>query len=151
MECSHHFISFSVFGVSISINCLFVQAQTQFILLTLTSYYMKYKSRDQTSHRETLKYVSRSPQGLFFVVVCTKKILRCPFRVFHIPHQVQKDSGSTLRCTLRIFPALAFTADFPPVAPEFHQRTHRVRLRNLGTTDKKSSRKIKYKKIPGVH
>ena len=24
-------------------------------------YYMKYKSRDQTSHRETLKYVSRSP------------------------------------------------------------------------------------------
>ena len=58
-----------------------------------------------------------------------KKILRCPFRVFHIPHQVQKDSGSTLRCTLRIFPALAFTADFPPVAPEFHQRTHRVRLR----------------------
>ena len=47
--------------------------------------------------------------------------------------------------------ALAFAADFPPVAPEFHQRTHRVRLRNLGTTDKKSSRKIKYKKIPGVH
>ena len=38
MACSHHFISFSVFGVSISINCLFVRAQTQFILLTLTSY-----------------------------------------------------------------------------------------------------------------
>ena len=33
--------------------------------------------------------------------------------------------------------ALAFTADFPPTAPKFHQRTHRVRLRNLGTTDKK--------------
>ena len=33
--------------------------------------------------------------------------------------------------------ALAFAADFPPVAPGFHQRTHRVRLRNLGTTDKK--------------
>ena len=42
-------------------------------------------------------------------------------------------------------------ADFPPVAPEFHQRTHRVRLKNLGTTDKKSSHKIKHKKIPRVH
>ena len=50
-----------------------------------------------------------------------------------------------------IVSALAFADDFPPVAPEFHQRTHRVRLRNLGTTDKKSSRKIKYKKIPRVH
>ena len=39
LACSHHFISFSVFGVSISINCLFVRAQTQFILLTLTSSY----------------------------------------------------------------------------------------------------------------
>ena len=38
----------------------------------------------------------------------------------------------------------AFVADFLPVAPEFHQRTHRVRLRNLGTTDKKSSHKIKH-------
>ena len=37
MVYSHHFIPFSLFGVSISINCLFVQAQTQFILLTLTS------------------------------------------------------------------------------------------------------------------
>ncbi len=36
----------------------------------------------------------------------------------------------------RSLSALAFTADFPPAAPEFHQRTHRVRLRNLGTTDK---------------
>ena len=32
MVCSHHFIPFSVFGVSKSINCLFVRAQTQFIL-----------------------------------------------------------------------------------------------------------------------
>ena len=54
-------------------------------------------------------------------------------------------------CTLGVFHALAFAADFPPVAPEFYQRTHRVRLKNLGTTDKKSSRKIKYKKIPRVH
>ena len=51
----------------------------------------------------------------------------------------------------RSLSALAFAADFPPVAPEFHQRTHRVRLKNLGTTDKKSSHKIKHKKIAGVH
>ena len=51
----------------------------------------------------------------------------------------------------RSLSVLAFVADFLPVAPEFHQRTHRVRLRNLGTTNKKSSRKIKYKKIPRVH
>ena len=51
----------------------------------------------------------------------------------------------------RSLSALAFMADFPPAAPKFHQRTHRVRLRNLGTTDKKSSHKIKYKKIPRVH
>ena len=54
-------------------------------------------------------------------------------------------------CTLGVFLALAFVADFPPVAPEFHQRTHRVRLKNLGTTDKKSSHEIKHKKIPRVH
>ena len=47
--------------------------------------------------------------------------------------------------------ALAFTADFPPAAPKFHQRTHRVRLRNLGTTDKKSPRKIRYRKTPREH
>jgi len=47
--------------------------------------------------------------------------------------------------------ALPFAADFPPVVPEFYQRTHRVRLKNLGATDKKSSRKIKHKKILGVH
>ena len=51
----------------------------------------------------------------------------------------------------RSLSALAFAADFPPVAPGFHQRTHRVRLRNLGTTDKKSSRKIRYRKIPREH
>ena len=36
-------------------------------------------------------------------------------------------------------------------APEFHQHTHRVRLRNLGTTDKKSPRKIRYRKTPREH
>ena len=46
---------------------------------------------------------------------------------------------------------LDFVADFVPVTPEFHQRTQRVRLKNLDTTDKKSSHKIKYKKIPRVH
>ena len=51
----------------------------------------------------------------------------------------------------RSLSARAFVADFPPAAPEFHQRTHRVRLKNLGTTDKKSSHKIKHKKIAGVH
>ena len=51
----------------------------------------------------------------------------------------------------RSLSALAFVADFPPVAPEFHQRTHRVRLKNFGTPDKKSSHKIKHKKIPSVH
>ena len=34
--------------VSISINCLFVQAQTQFILLTLTSFYNTSSKKGQT-------------------------------------------------------------------------------------------------------
>ena len=59
--------------------------------------------------------------------------------------------SNPLKCTLGVFPALAFVVDFLPVAPKFHQRTHRVRLRNLGTTDKKSSHRIKHKKIPRVH
>ena len=54
-------------------------------------------------------------------------------------------------CTLGFFLVLTFVDDFPPVAPEFHQRTHRARLKNLGITDKKSSRKIKHKKIPRLH
>ena len=65
------------------------------------------------------------------------------YGIFYVTYPIQ--------CTLGIFPAPAFAADFPPVAPEFYQRTHRVRLKNLGTTDKKSSRKIKYKKTPRVH
>ena len=54
-------------------------------------------------------------------------------------------------CTLGVFPALTFVADFPTAAPKFPQRMHRVRLKNLGTTDKKSSHKIKHKKIPRIH
>ena len=42
-----------------------------------------------------------------------------------------------IKCTLGVFPALAFVADFPPVALKFQRRTQRQRLRNLGTTDKK--------------
>ncbi len=44
--CIHTILwEFEVFGVSISINCLFVQAQTQFILLTLTSFYSILKNK----------------------------------------------------------------------------------------------------------
>ena len=57
----------------------------------------------------------------------------------------------TDKCSLGVFPAPAFVADFPPVAPEFHQCTHRVHLRNLGTTDEKYSHKIRHRKIPGEH
>ena len=64
---------------------------------------------------------------------------------------MQQNNWGYQKCTLGVFLTLAFVADFPSVAPEFHQRTHRVRLKNLGTTDKKSSRKIKYKKIPREH
>ena len=42
-------------------------------------------------------------------------------------------------------------ADFSPDAPEFYQRTHRVRLKNSGTSDKKSSHKIKYKELLASH
>ena len=34
-----------------------------------------------------------------------------------------------------VHPASVFVADFLPVAPGFHHRTHHVRLRNLGTTE----------------
>ena len=38
MLCSKHFIPFSVFGVSISPNCSFVQAQSQLRLIVLMMY-----------------------------------------------------------------------------------------------------------------
>ena len=57
-------------------------------------------------------------------------------------------SSRSPSCPFGVFPAPAFVADFPPVAPEFHHRTHHVRLKNLGTTDKKSSHKIRHRKIP---
>ena len=34
-------------------------------------------------------------------------------------------------CALGVFLASAFVADFPPAAPRFHQRTHRVRQLNF--------------------
>ena len=80
----------------------------------------------------------------FMGEICAILKIRCQ-------DQDQKDPGRTLLCPLGVFHAPAFAADFPPVAPEFYQRTHRVRLKNLGTTDKKSSRKIRYRKIPREH
>ncbi len=41
MACSHHFISFSVFGVSISINCLFVRAQNAIYTKLLEMLYLR--------------------------------------------------------------------------------------------------------------
>ena len=64
---------------------------------------------------------------------------------------MQQNNWGYQKCTLGVFIALAFMADFSPDASEFYQRTHRVRLKNSGTSDKKSSHKIKYKKIPRVH
>ena len=54
-------------------------------------------------------------------------------------------------CAFRIWLCLDLQEDFPPAALKFYQRTHRVRLKNLNTSDKKSSRKIKHKKIPRAH
>ena len=51
-----------------------------------------------------------------------------------------------MKCTLGVFPALAFVADFLPVAPEFHHHTNCVRLRNSGTAEKN-----RHRKIAGVH
>ena len=56
-----------------------------------------------------------------------------------------------IKCTLGVSYAPAFAADFPPEMSEFHQRTHRVRLKNSGTSDKKSSCKFRYNEIPGAH
>ena len=63
---------------------------------------------------------------------------------------MQQNNWGYQKCTLGVFIALAFMADFSPDSPEFYQRTHRVRLKNLGTTDKKSSHEIKHKKITRV-
>ena len=54
-------------------------------------------------------------------------------------------------CTLGISYAPAFAADFLPQMSEFYQRTRRVRLKNSGTSDKKSSRKFRYNEIPRAH
>ena len=64
---------------------------------------------------------------------------------------MSKKNSLNNKYPLGVFPALAFVADFPPVALKFQRRTQRQRLRNLGTTDKKSSHKIKHRKIPREH
>ena len=43
-----------------------------------------------------------------------------------------------------------FVADFPPYAHKFIQRTRRVRLVNLCTSDEKSSHKSEHKEFPRV-
>ena len=48
-----------------------------------------------------------------------------------------------------VHPASVFVADFLPVAPGFHHRTHHVRLRNLGTTDKKIFSQNQAQKVSG--
>ena len=52
-----------------------------------------------------------------------------------------------IKCTLGIFLALAFVADFLPVESKFHQRTHRIRLKNLGATDKNLLTKSSTKRL----
>ena len=42
-----------------------------------------------------------------------------------------------IKCPLGVSYAPVFAADFPPEMSEFHQRTHRIRLKNSGTSDKK--------------
>lgn len=37
------------------------------------------------------------------------------------------------------------------ITKKLYHRTHRVRLRNVGITDKKSSHKTRHRKIPGEH
>ena len=77
--------------------------------------------------------------------------MRIFFRIWGLKVDKKSKRHYTIGCILGIFITRAFVADFPPVAPEFYQRTHRVRLKNLGTPDKKSSHKIKHKKISRVH
>mgnify|MGYP000736126426 CR=1 FL=1 len=48
----------------------------------------------------------------------------------------------TDKCSLRVFPAHAFVADFQPVAPDFHQCTHRVPSTNMVTHDTKTTHTI---------
>ena len=57
----------------------------------------------------------------------------------------------SFECTLGISYAPGFAADFPPEMSEFYQRTHRVRLKNSGTSDKKSACKFRYNEIPRAH
>ena len=55
-----------------------------------------------------------------------------------------------VRCSLGNFHAPVFVADFPPVAPEFHQCTHRVHLR-IGHNWQKIFSQIRHRKIPREH
>ena len=57
----------------------------------------------------------------------------------------------TTKYTLGVFPALAFAADFPPVAPEFRGGRNANASEIWAQLTKNLFRKIKYKKIPRVH
>ena len=82
---------------------------------------------------------------------CILRCLVCGYAACFLRRMACSYADQSFLCTLGVFSALAFTADFPPAALKFYQRTHRVRLKNLNTSDKKSSRKIKHKKIPRAH
>ena len=62
------------------------------------------------------------------------------------PQFLKYSNKSTLGNSL----APIFVADFPPYAHKFIQRTRRVRLVNLCTSDEKSSHKSEHKEFPRV-
>ena len=80
------------------------------------------------------------------------KVPKPELYVIFIGKRVSKPEYVSLseECTLGISLIPAFTADFPPNAHKFNQRTIQVRLLNLCTSDKKSSRKIRHKENPRV-
>ena len=95
---------------------------------------------------------SRSLFGTYFCVdeVLDRRLRRKEKSVI-LKINTPEDSGSTEACTLGISYAPGFAADFPPEMSEFYQRTHRVRLKNSGTSDKKSACKFRYNEIPRAH
>ena len=68
------------------------------------------------------------------------------FNIMSFTVKIRMQNRNTLGNSL----APIFAADFPPEAPKFNQRTFRVRLINLCTSDKKSSRKSGHKEFPRV-
>ena len=71
--------------------------------------------------------------------------------IFRTCSGIMAGAGYSIVCTPGVSLAPIFAAGFPPAAHKFIQRTHRVRLINLCTADKKSSRKSEYQETPRVH